>query len=433
MCVVRETTVVTSSFDRLPSLTGLRFIAAFVVFAFHARSGVLLAAPGADPTSGVMGFLFTQGATGVSFFFVLSGFVLTWSAREGDTAVRFWRRRAAKIYPNHLVTALAALAIAVALATTPSVFAIVTNLLLLQAWVPQESVYFSLNVPSWSLACEAFFYLCFPLLLAGIRRLRDSWLWPAVLAGFAAVAAVPLVSLVASESLTYWVVYLLPPVRMIEFVIGILLAQIVRKGRWIPFGVLPAVALAVAGYLASGYLPGPFSWVAGTVVPFALLIPAVATADLRGGRSVLRAPAMVWLGEVSFAFYLVHLFTIRITGEILPQRSWSLGVQVLLLVAMGAVTLLASWALWRVVEQPMMRVLAGRRTPPARTPDARPPAPRTVEPRTVGPRKVESRTVESRKSTPRTAGSGTSVPRPRVPAQPGAASPGTQSEANRPQ
>jgi peptidoglycan/LPS O-acetylase OafA/YrhL len=44
-------------------------------------------------------------ATGVSFFFVLSGFVLTWSARPDDIATGFWRRRIARIYPVHLVTA----------------------------------------------------------------------------------------------------------------------------------------------------------------------------------------------------------------------------------------------------------------------------------------------------------------------------------------
>src|SRR5437868_13769353 len=95
-------------FRQLRSLTGLRFIAAFVVFGFHVTVANLITPNGA--VSAALTYFFRQGATGVSFFFMLSGFVLCWSARPGDSARRFWRRRAAKIYPNHLVTALVALA-----------------------------------------------------------------------------------------------------------------------------------------------------------------------------------------------------------------------------------------------------------------------------------------------------------------------------------
>ena len=87
---------------RLPSLTGLRFAAAFLVFGFHAHIEGIVAA---GATRDVMDWVFGPGAAGVSFFFVLSGFVLTWSVRPGETAWRFWRRRIAKIYPNHAVTA----------------------------------------------------------------------------------------------------------------------------------------------------------------------------------------------------------------------------------------------------------------------------------------------------------------------------------------
>ncbi|WP_372352459.1 acyltransferase family protein [Streptomyces sp. KL116D] len=77
--------------ERLPSLTGLRFFAAFLVFLCHALSQFN---PQTDSVShDVAYFLLPAGPVGVSFFFVLSGFVLTYAARPGDTVRRFWRRR----------------------------------------------------------------------------------------------------------------------------------------------------------------------------------------------------------------------------------------------------------------------------------------------------------------------------------------------------
>lgn len=348
--------------SRLPSLTGLRFIAAFAVFGFHVSVVELFARSAGVP--GVLDFLVRQGATGVSFFFILSGFVLCWSARPGDTMGRFWRRRAAKVYPNHLVTALAALVIVIAAGTAVSFWSVTANLMLLQAWSPQETTYFGLNTPSWSLSCEVFFYLCFPLILRGVDRLSPRWWWPATAATLGAVCLMPALALALPEGSRYWFVYVFPPVRMLEFIAGILLARIVQQGRWIRLGVLPAAALAVAAYFGSGFLPLGFSYVAGTVVPLALLIPAVAVSDLRGGRSVLRTRTMILLGEISFAFYLVHQLVIRFVDRALGARSWSDPAGMLVASIMLALALAAAWVLYRFVEQPAMTRFAGSRSRP---------------------------------------------------------------------
>lgn len=65
---------------QLSSLTGLRFFAAIGVVFYHLR---IYFAPIGDSLA-----IFSYGFTGVSFFFILSGFVLTWSqpsdVRTGD-------------------------------------------------------------------------------------------------------------------------------------------------------------------------------------------------------------------------------------------------------------------------------------------------------------------------------------------------------------
>jgi len=97
--------------SRLPSLTGLRFLAALSVFLFHSSLASSPIPPNGPVTPfadqgfahGYAAVLGHAGPLGVSFFFVLSGFVLTWSSRPGEPARAFLRRRVVKIYPNHVV------------------------------------------------------------------------------------------------------------------------------------------------------------------------------------------------------------------------------------------------------------------------------------------------------------------------------------------
>jgi len=94
---------------RLPSLTALRFFAALCVFIYHASSMLIFRSIAVrDDYAFVVQNI---GYLGVSFFFVLSGFILTWNARPGEPRRSFIRRRLARIYPSHLVMLLVALAL----------------------------------------------------------------------------------------------------------------------------------------------------------------------------------------------------------------------------------------------------------------------------------------------------------------------------------
>lgn len=349
---------------RLPSLTGMRFLAALLVFLYHAADARVFTDPRvADGLSAALG---KAGTVGVSFFFVLSGFVLTWTARPGDTARRFWRRRAAKILPNHVVTWAVVLVLVLLGGRLLDVGTALVNLLLLHAWVPSFPVLFSLNDVSWSLSCELFFYLAFPLLLPLISRIRPSRLWAWAGGVMAAVVCVPLVAELLPgpaglDIYSFWLVYALPPVRCLEFVMGILMARIVLSGRWVSFiGLVPAGLLAVAGYLLALWVPQLYGVVAATLVPLALVVPAAAVADLEGRRSPFRGTVAVWLGEVSFAFYMVHRMVLNFGHLALgPERTWGTPVAVTLLVAALLVAVGLAAALHALVERPAMHLIAG--------------------------------------------------------------------------
>ncbi|MFI6846284.1 acyltransferase [Kitasatospora sp. NBC_00085] len=363
--------------SRLDTLTGLRFAAALLVFLYHGFVEVGF-------VSGTTGdYLHSAmergGSYGVGFFFVLSGFVLTWSQRNGAPRGLFLRRRLAKIFPNHLVTFVAAMLLTAGTGTALGVSGWLPNLLLLQSWWPDPLVSSSGNPVSWSLSCELLFYLAFPLLLPAVKRIPRRALWPATAAVVALCAAValtaryvisnePALPYPGFESMSFhqvWFVYFFPPVRMLDFLLGILLARLVLTGQWVRVGLLPALALAVAGYLVStysSYLLGVGGLASVWVGP---LIAASATADTRGTPSLLRTPLWVRLGELSFAFYMVHYLVLTQLRKALgPEWTSSTGVELLVLLLGLALSLGLAWILHTLVERPVT-LLAGRRRPAA--------------------------------------------------------------------
>ncbi|MFH9657167.1 acyltransferase family protein [Streptomyces sp. NPDC017248] len=345
----------------LPSLTGLRWMAALLVFGLHVHNFAWFGGTGGR----LVAWGFGAGASGVSFFFLLSGFVLTWSARPRDRVLAFWRRRIARIYPVHLVTLAGAFLLASALThqARPTPKQALANALLLHSW--WRPWWQTLNPVSWSLACEAFFYAAFPLLYLLLRRLgaRGS----ALLGGLAAVA-VPV--LAWADAHHWWThsVYSFPAARLPEFVLGAVTARLVLLGRWRGPGLEASLALAVIGYFLVPQVTPGYSATVCTLAGFALLIPAAAVADLRGLPSLWRRRRMVRLGELSFAFYMVHLLVLRAAATVLgPKPRFGVLPGLAVSAAAFAVSLALSWALYERVERPARRLLLYRRRPPAPT------------------------------------------------------------------
>lgn len=336
---------------RLLSLTGLRFVAAFAVFTSHAYLAIWFDGVREENTPAMVALITAR--PGVDFFF-LSGFVLAWSARPGDKAAPFWRRRAAKIYPVHAVTWFAALVMINWTGGQVAARQAVPNLLLVQSWSPTFDVYDSVNRVSWSLSCEAFFYLAFPLLIHLVRRIPARLLWACASAAALSVISAPLIATVAFSSEPkifsfqvtlhqYWFGYVLPLTRLLEFVLGILLARAVLEGTRVAVRfrhALPAPGCPLA--LQVSFL---YAISAVLVMPMALLVPAGAGADIRGSASLVRTRPMVWLGDVSFAFYMVHMLVLTHTYRLIDEAHTASGaVRAASAVLTFGLSLLAAWA-----------------------------------------------------------------------------------------
>jgi peptidoglycan/LPS O-acetylase OafA/YrhL len=332
----------------LPSLTGMRWMAALLVFGLHLRNlGYLTGAP-----VDIVGWPFMAGATGVSFFFILSGFVLMWSARPHDTATGFWRRRIARVYPVHLATAAAAMVLGSAMLgqQRPTGPQLAANLILIHSWWP--AWWQTLNPVSWSLACEAFFYATFPAMVVMLRRLGHRAMTALAAAAIVTVMVLPWVN--AHYTLGI-VLFSSPLARLPEFILGAALARLVQLGRWRGPGLKASSAIAVAGYLLASVASADFAFAACTVLGFALLIPAAALADLRELSSGWRHPALVRLGELSFAFYMVHILVLHAGSATLTTLPAPIGAA-----AAFAASLTLSWLIYEGVERPARRLILPR-------------------------------------------------------------------------
>lgn len=365
-------TTTTAHPTRLHALTGTRFLAALAVFLFHATLARLALSPYQGETALTVEHLLSKaGWVGVSYFFVLSGFVLAWSSRPGTSRRQFWWRRLLRVYPLHLASLLLALAGYAWASTTWR--ELIPNVLLVQSWIPRFETFFGINSPSWSLSCELFFYACFPLLHRLIGRIEPARLWYWVGGVVAVVICLPALAYALLPDAPgmpngfpvslgqYWLVYLFPPVRALEFVLGILLARIVRTGRWPGLRPLPILALTLACYVLALRVPFLYGLGAATIVPAMLLIPSVVDAELRGRARWLSSRPMVFLGEISFSFYLVHVPLLLVLPDLVGlQHTYSVlpatGVLLLLLTA----SLALAWLLHVTVERPLVRRWSGR-------------------------------------------------------------------------
>ncbi|SAL59792.1 lipopolysaccharide biosynthesis-related membrane protein [Caballeronia peredens] len=370
--------------ESLLPLTSLRFVAAMMIVVHHIKLYFPWSWSVKAPSSLVHG---------VSFFFVLSGFILThvYTSKPFPGYGRFMRARFARLWPVH-VFALLVLVIFVRPDSIsfdgPGIFSkwvvLAANLTLTHSFVPFIAYAFSWNGVSWSISTEMFFYLMFPLLLINIRRT-----WYLKLAGAAAVVALIIVGVTAMhlpadggvQDLTVSsMLYTNPIARLFEFCLG--MSTWVLWDRYIKplkIGMLEwtAIELALCAALV-GWLGWGFYAVAQHISNAALLsefgeagscwLFAVLIAVMASGRGVLARvlslPFFVFLGEISFSIYMLHQILLKFFGGWMPAgvTTPTMYFAAMFFCAAGSFVM---------VEKPMQRLLTGKRRPAvslARTP-----------------------------------------------------------------
>jgi peptidoglycan/LPS O-acetylase OafA/YrhL len=353
-----------TSKPELKALTGLRFFAAGGVVLYHFAQIPLPA--WARPVQNIIG----AGYIAVNFFYLLSGFILTYSYISTTntfrgTRRRFYVSRFARIYPAYFLGFLLAAPtdILVSFHTNrPAVAAVkltVGALLLLslqQAWTPWTAWVW--NYPAWSISVEAFFYLIFPWLGPRLSRIRSSRYLFTIFALWLLSLLTPL-WLVLTKGTTgapqlgdhlQIAIECTPLLRLPDFAIGILLGRAFTSGRFVRLrGAFLSSAAALAILFLVAFFPTiPYPLLAGGLLTpfFCILIVAVARGDDRLGR-FLSLPAIVFLGEASYGIYILQIpvaYVLRV-----PPPLSSPTVLVLFCVALTTTAVLS----FRLVESPL--------------------------------------------------------------------------------
>ena len=402
-------------------LTGLRFVAAFCVLVEHT---IFWCAPFNDSRlfSSVASFFSLYGMT---LFFVLSGFVIHYNYASlfrdqpySAAARDFLSARFARIYPLFicfwLFGAVGDFTVDwIHYAPREFLSYVAHSVTLTQSWVYKIVVDhrvlwnngFGL---AWSLSCEFFFYLAYAVFVFAILPIRRPLAGFVVLAVFsgAVIGVLTLAHLNMDRVMSFahahlnnyisvvedhdnsfyrWLFYTSPYVRVWEFVLGCLTAQLfllmqdrtTSKTEYAWGNVVLYVALCLLlsyGIVFTMHVDSTFIRLLakffalnfGCAVPIAAVI--FCTARYRTPLAAfLSLPWIVWLGDISYSIYAVHTWTLRplIRGPV--ALNYIYGTEAIVRVALGfAFTIIVASATYAIIEVPCRRYLRAKLMRPPR-------------------------------------------------------------------
>jgi peptidoglycan/LPS O-acetylase OafA/YrhL len=353
--------------SRMPvirSLTGARFIAALLVVCFH----FVPQAPAG------MNSIIRNGYLGVPFFFVLSGFILTYNyasdSQQRFGARSFWVARFARIYPIYLVSLVLSLpfffrdlpgqvpAIGGRVASDSGVI-IFFSVTLTHTLAVLDPIVSLPNTPGWTLSIEAFFYLIFPLLARSIARLNRS---AALAAGVSMVALLALLDTLVLPALPgqgrllgmhgrlLWPNH--PLAQLPIFLSGAAAARLFIRTRvnrklasFSGVAVTAVCILLFAGLAAD--VPARLGMLQNAVATALFSVLIYFLAFDRGMIAMcLAVPAMLVLGEASYALYILQAplggYLQQIWSYLLHGNSDATPFRVGIVVVLVAASLLAN-------------------------------------------------------------------------------------------
>ena len=367
----------TAHVDRVASLTGVRAVAALLVVGTHAAYTT------GKYTHGYWGLVGARMEIGVPIFFVLSGFLLfrPWvkSAATGGpppSLSRYARHRVRRIMPAYVITVLIAYVLYHFRDAGPNPghtwYGLFRNLTLTQIYCNGYlGKYLHQGLTQmWSLAVEASFYVVLPLLayLLLVLICRRSWR-PRLLVGTLLAMALISPAWVVLVHVDHWFpdgARLWLPTYLAWFLAGMLLAVLQAMGvRCYAFAAIPLAVICyviVSTPIGGAPTTSPASaWEAVVKTCFYAVIATLAVAPLAldGGTAVqgwyarvLASRPMVWLGEISYEIFLIHLVTMEFAMDYVVREHVYTGSMLNLFVATLVLTIPLAWLLHRVTRVP---------------------------------------------------------------------------------
>jgi len=313
----------------IPALTGVRALAAYLVFISH--FGYIF-----DeylPQSGQR--FFREFHIGVTIFFVLSGFLIAFRYYDNFSLDKLWfkkylKNRVARIYPMYSILTIGAFIAylfthsQVVVGGLNAVVAFIMNIVFLRGFF--DGLKFTGISQGWSLTVEECFYFSAPFMFYFAKKYGKSWLQPFVITGTGAL----LVLIFRNVNFygffgnfTFMMLFTFLG-RCFEFFAGILLALYIKKKGLIrtnkfKFTYLGFVLIFVCVWIMSilPILPGnefgqqhPLGIITNNyllAISITIFFYGLITEDGTILKGILANPFVELLGKASYIFYLIHL------------------------------------------------------------------------------------------------------------------------------
>jgi len=383
-------TATTANNTHIPALTGVRFFAVLHIFMFHLWVLYDMDKP-AQYSELVSGFsrlpefvvnVFSNGWMSTSFFFILSGFILSYLYWGEDGKIvggaqRFWFRRLARLYPIHVICLLITLVVVGPYLLSfsplseiiPSAFA---TLLLVQAWYPPFVP--DWNWPAWTISALLFLYLIMPWLIVKLSSLSKTKLKILLLA-LPVIALLPTVVYAVyfpagSEPQQNWQIFIgsTPVFWVAQFVFGMVLSRAFGISRFnrhwredgnrmLAWGDLALIAVIAVACIPNILEPLKFFVRHGLMMPlYAIIILDFAKGNGIAAR-LFSLPGTGFLGETAFSLFIwqnMAMVICWITAENIAgagfQQVWAAPL------GLAAFAIISTYA----VEKPIARKLRER-------------------------------------------------------------------------
>lgn len=340
--------------NTINSLAATRGVAALAVVVFHFGCDVF--------PFNKLEHLFRSGNLAVSYFFVLSGFVMCWTYYNRPVSYPdFLKRRVARIFPLFFFSL--ALTILLPLyyylrhtAPLEEEFSLklLLNVLFVQVYFPTYAL--SLNPAAWSLSIEMLFYLLFPFLLYIMEKYRRLFFVSAILFFIVSqfIHHYLLFYTGAKTLLDYNLIFYNPIFHLNQFLSGMLgavwLIRISGRGWKIPFSPVLVLILVTIYYSPKG-----ISLHNGLLAPlFLLFMVALSLKD----AAWMKHKLFIFLGELSYGIYILQ-FPVRSIFLLINQKYLHLS-EIMSFYTFLFILVLTTAMAYYLIEKPLRKVILHR-------------------------------------------------------------------------
>ncbi|MCU0429556.1 MAG: acyltransferase [Cytophagaceae bacterium] len=311
----------------LPQLTFTRFLAAISIVIIHFG---LFTWPF---NTEALAPIFNKALAAVSYFFVLSGFILVISSsKDGQLAEnipvgKFWINRIARIAPIYLCSICVYFVfhfhynsdIPLKWQIQPFIY----TLFFLQAW--KYPVAMDINYPAWSISVEMFFYALFPFIYKYVRTLRTRNIL--FLAGFSWLVNAFLLRTMVVYEAPHNLAFYFPPFHLATFLSGVAAGIIfIRHHSWIKNNntLIWSITLGTSACLLFMAFEDFSFWKYyqnGLLAPYFILI-LFSLSILKGKVArALSSKPLTFLGDISYSTYLIQVPVLELLRAYIPYFS----------------------------------------------------------------------------------------------------------------